>query len=352
MGAKKNEMSSKTEKKMQEKVIQDKTFGLKNKNKSKTVQNYIKGVQQVVKGHGGQKDINKEFQERAEKKKAKEEEAFLNSLYKSVSVIKQKELEEDEHAINVLCEFFKAGMCEKGDECEFSHDLNIEFNQGTFDIYTDLREAKKNMGVEFEVNKIAEEKEKKRSKLPQSNIVCKFFLDAVQKKVYGWKWECPNGEDCHYKHFLPRGYIITTQKDKMQEEMNIEDYYNLEEQIDGERERIGKTGTPVNDVTFLEWKRKRDEFRNQNKEDEEKKKKGVLTGMQLFKKQANLFKDDDNAADDIQNENNQLEDLISEVAGLKDQLNGVEINTELFAGGEDENLDDIIDEEEKDGEDS
>ena len=75
MGAKKNAgVSTKTEKKKQEKIIEDKTFGLKNKNKSKTVQNYIKGVQQVVKGQGGAKDINKEFQERAEKKKAKEEE--------------------------------------------------------------------------------------------------------------------------------------------------------------------------------------------------------------------------------------------------------------------------------------
>ncbi len=130
--------------------------------------------------------------------------------------------------------------------------------------------------------------------------------------------------------------------------MNIEDYYNLEEQIDQERERIGKTGTPVNDATFLEWKRKRDEFRG-DKEDDERKKKGVLTGMQLFKKQANLFKDDENAADDFKNENNELDELQNEVAGLRDQLNGVEINTELF-GGEDENLDDIIDEEEKDGE--
>jgi hypothetical protein len=129
MGAKKNNApSTKTEKKKREKIIEDKTFGLKNKNKSKTVQNYIKGVQQVVKGVGGQKDVNKEFQERAEKKKAKEEEAFLNSLYKTVTVIKQKELEEDEEAKNVLCEFFKAGMCDKGDECEFSHDLNIQFN--------------------------------------------------------------------------------------------------------------------------------------------------------------------------------------------------------------------------------
>ena len=189
--------------------------------------------------------------------------------------------------------------------------------QGTFDIYTDLREARKNMSAESEINKIAEEKEKKRSKLPQSNIViiyiiqvCKFFLEAVRKKVYGWKWECPNGEDCHYKHYLPKGYIITTQKDKAQEEMSLDDYFDLEEQIDLERERIGKIGTPVNDATFAEWKKRRDEFRNQNKEDDDKKKK-ILTGMQLFKNQSNLFKDDDNAADDIENQNNQLEDILS-----------------------------------------
>ena len=34
-------MSKKTEKKKMEKVIEDRTFGLKNKNKSKTVQKYI-----------------------------------------------------------------------------------------------------------------------------------------------------------------------------------------------------------------------------------------------------------------------------------------------------------------------
>jgi hypothetical protein len=36
--------SKKTEKKMQEKIIEDRTFGLKNKNKSKAVQKYVKGV--------------------------------------------------------------------------------------------------------------------------------------------------------------------------------------------------------------------------------------------------------------------------------------------------------------------
>ena len=131
---KKNEPSAKTEKKKQEKIIEDKTFGLKNKNKSKTVQNYIKGVASVVKGTAGQTHLNKEFQEKAEKKKKKEEEAFLNSLYKTVKVIKQKDVESDEDAKYILCEFFKAGYCEKGDECEFSHDLNIEFNVYLFKI--------------------------------------------------------------------------------------------------------------------------------------------------------------------------------------------------------------------------
>lgn len=66
--------------------------------------------------------------DKAEKKKAKEEEAFLNSLFKTAKIVKQDELEEGEIAKNVLCQFFKAGLCDKGDECEFSHDLNIEFN--------------------------------------------------------------------------------------------------------------------------------------------------------------------------------------------------------------------------------
>jgi len=47
MGPKKkggNEMSAKTEKKIKNSVIEDKTFGLKNKNKSKVVQQFCKTV--------------------------------------------------------------------------------------------------------------------------------------------------------------------------------------------------------------------------------------------------------------------------------------------------------------------
>ena len=184
--------------------------------------------------------------------------------------------------------------------------INNNLQKGAFDIYTDIRDVKglkedKGNNVESEVNKIAEEKEKKRKKLCQSNIVCRYFLEAVQRKIYGWKWECPNGDDCQYKHCLPKGYIMLTKEDKLQEEMTIEEYMDLEEQIDEERTRISLNGTPVNDNTFKEWKRKRDEQRLKEKgimKDEVDKTK-KKTGIQLFKSDAAIFQDDEGATDDI-----------------------------------------------------
>lgn len=93
--------------------------------------------------------------------------------------------------------------------------------------------------------------------------------------------------------------------------MSIEEYMDLEEQIDSERERVSKEGKPVNDATFKEWKEKRDELRKKQKAEDEVKKK-ALTGLQLFRNQANLFKDDENAGTEHikVDENNQLEDEI------------------------------------------
>jgi len=72
---------------------------------------------------------SREYAEKAEKKKQKEEEAFLFSLTKTVNVIKQSVVEEGQKAENILCAYFKEnGTCPNGDNCEFSHDLNIAFN--------------------------------------------------------------------------------------------------------------------------------------------------------------------------------------------------------------------------------
>lgn len=66
--------------------------------------------------------------------------------------------------------------------------------------------------------------------------VCKHFLEAVEKKQYGWFWSCPSGgKECHYRHALPPGYIMKSQMkalleeegDKLTVEEEIEDQVNL-----------------------------------------------------------------------------------------------------------------------------
>jgi len=258
-----------------------------------------------------------------------------------------------------MCALFQQGTCLDGDKCQFSHDLNLEFNQGAFDIYTDLRDIKSEFGKEFELNKIAEEKEKKRGKQCQSNIVCKFFLEAITKRIYGWKWECPNSEECQYRHSLPKDYIIKNKKNGAQEDMTLEEFLNLEEQIDAERERISKTGIPVNESTFAEWKRKREERKGKINSN---KKENTITGLQLFKtyeKNNEIVADDEGAADDIKVTENIGEEIdvdkdlvendvffkfnIKDDENTLDELNkrlqGIKVDTELFK--DEENLDEL-----------
>lgn len=63
--------------------------------------------------------------------------------------------------------------------------------------------------------------------------VCKFFLEAVEKKQYGWFWECPNGgKNCHYRHALPPGYVLKSQmKALLEEESNK---ISIEEEIENQ----------------------------------------------------------------------------------------------------------------------
>lgn len=176
------------------------TFGLKNKNKSKVVQKYVKEVNNKVMFNdvkGGAKAVEDAKRANKSAKSAKEEQAdFLQSLFRQVT---QVQTTEDGHIDYkaTLCPYFKAGVCEKGKKCKYSHDLSVaDLKESNIDIYTDPRV--------------------KIGKAPIDTIItCNDFVKAVEKDLYGFKWQCPNkGDDCPYMHRLPMGYVLIKDKKK------------------------------------------------------------------------------------------------------------------------------------------
>ncbi|KAF5786299.1 putative transcription factor C3H family [Helianthus annuus] len=72
------------------------------------------------------------------------------------------------------------------------------------------------------LEKVVESKGKEYNQNKPTDIVCKHFLNAMEKKQYGWFWVCPNGnKECHYRHALPPEYILKSQmKALLEEEAN------------------------------------------------------------------------------------------------------------------------------------
>jgi hypothetical protein len=87
------------------------------------------------------------------------------------------------------------------------------------------------------LEKVVESKGMEYSNNKPTEIVCKHFLEAVEKKQYGWFWVCPNGgKDCHYRHALPPGYVLKSQMKALLEEegekMSIEE--EIEQEVDSD----------------------------------------------------------------------------------------------------------------------
>lgn len=86
--------NKKTVEKAKAKVVEDKTFGLKNK-KSKKVQEYVKTVEQQVFNKSLKKQEEAKFKKKEEKKKQAEEQALLGFLQKSLEAGKKKKEEKE-----------------------------------------------------------------------------------------------------------------------------------------------------------------------------------------------------------------------------------------------------------------
>ncbi|CAG8454504.1 4312_t:CDS:2 [Ambispora leptoticha] len=261
MPPKKNTQSNKSKEKEKQKVIEDKTFGLKNKKKSAKVQQQIKQIQTQVMAAGDRKakkeqDAAKQAlaEKKAAEQKKKEE---LAELFKPVQTQKVPFGVDPK---TVLCAFFKAGQCQKGDKCKFSHDLDIERKTTKIDLYTDVREDEKSQDTmdKWDQSKLEQVVLSKHGNpKTTTDIVCKYFLEAIENQKYGWFWECPNGgKNCKYRHALPPGFVLKTKAQK-KAEAEEEDQITLEEFLETERHKLGSNLTPVTLETFTEWKKNR-----------------------------------------------------------------------------------------------
>lgn len=328
--------SKKAEQKKKEKVIEDKTFGLKNKKGAKN-QKFIQQVQKQV--HQGNQPARAAAPDKKEEKKKKDAElAELNALFRPVI----QKAPKDADPKTVVCAFFKQGVCTKGTKCKFSHDLAQERKAEKKNMYHDEREETMEDWDEDKLREVVEKKHGAAEKaMPKTDIICKHFLEALESSKYGWFWECPNGgSKCHYRHALPPGFVL--KKDRKKEDKG--DHVSIEELVEIERAALGHYQTKITLETFLAWKRRKIEERKENARKENEKKKAEfkagnrvgLSGRDMFTFNPELAQDDDENGDDGEAfDIRQREDDDDDVAIQAKEINLEELSKVTAAAGED-----------------
>jgi hypothetical protein len=121
------------------KMVEDRTFGMKNKKGAQT-QRQIAQMTQSAKA-GGTPEEKKKAAEKAQAERDKA--ASLAAQKETMELFKPVQVQKVAFGVDpktVLCQFYKKGHCEKGKKCKFSHDLAVERKT---EIYTKIRERRK-----------------------------------------------------------------------------------------------------------------------------------------------------------------------------------------------------------------
>ncbi|GAV63718.1 hypothetical protein CFOL_v3_07236 [Cephalotus follicularis] len=333
---------SKAEVAKKQKVVEDKTFGLKNKNKSKNVQKYVQNLQQSVQPKIDPTKVA--AKKKKEEEKAREKE--LNDLFKVA--VSQPKVPVGVDPKSILCEFFKAGLCTKGFKCKFSHDLNVQRKGEKIDIYSDKRDE--DTMEEWDQEKLEQVVESKKTEYNQNKpteIVCKYFLDAVEKKQYGWFWACPNGgKDCQYRHALPPGYVLKSQMKALLEEES--DKMPIEEEIEDQRAKV-TASTPMTPELFMQWKKKKVEEKEAGlaAQRADRAKNDRMSGRELFLLDSSLFVDDAEASEQYQREeepeDTEQKEKDNSLAGPSSSTSAVADSEDIFPDDDNDDDDDELD---------
>lgn len=302
----KQQPSQKNKEKKKAQQVQDKTFGLKNKNKSSKVQKYVQQVEAQAKAPSSAEARRKEAEaqrKEAEKLAADKAREEARQLFASAQPAQKVPFGVDPKS--VVCTFYKQGACTKGKKCKFSHDLSVERKGEKKDLYSDAREDEKKNDTmdEWDEEKLRKVVLSKHGN-PQTTTekVCKYFIEAVENGKYGWFWTCPNGGDtCKYRHSLPPGFVLKTKEQRRMEREAAanEPSITLEEFLETERHKLPKDLTPVTWETFTEWKKKRQDKKEAEREAEKKKKAAnkTLSGRELMMTGKYDVDDDDDTTD-------------------------------------------------------
>jgi hypothetical protein len=131
-----------------------------------------------------------------------------------------------------------------------------------------------------------------------TEIICKHFLEAIEKKQYGWFWACPGGgAECKYRHALPPGYVLKSQIKALAAEAAA-NKRSIEDEIEEARASIAAV-TPVTESVFMAWKVKRTAERAAKTAAarDERHKAGRLSGRELTEMGGFTFEDDEDAGD-------------------------------------------------------
>lgn len=215
---------------------------------------------------------------------------------------------------SIVCEFFRHGKCTKSFKCKFSHDLSVERKGPKLDLYSDKRDKEdgednmEDWDQETLEKAIAQKHGSENLNRP-TNIVCKYFLEAVEKRQYGWFWQCPNGKDCKYRHALPPGFVLKSQMKQLLEEESA-NKITVEEEIEEERAKVDAQ-TPITEEVFMMWKAELDMARKKEMEvkEAERKKRGQMTGREIFEQEGFTATDDASASDSYAREVDEEEEI-------------------------------------------